>query len=131
MIDRIGRTLRINEGRVRALIAGDEETFRTMVRLKKSDPQTYFWLFPYPGDWHLLFHSAKALIARYWGAGIEYVAKGFSGDDLKAVEARDYRRAHHQVTVMYEALMIVVWMEFCSSTNRSPEEPGVESEVTA
>ena len=93
-----------------------------MVRLKESDPMTYFWL---------LFHSAKALIARYWGAGIEYLAKDFSSDDQKAAEASDYRRAHHQVTVMFEALMIVVWMEFCSCTSRRPEKPGVESEVTA
>ncbi|CAN0031651.1 unnamed protein product, partial [Ascophyllum nodosum] len=90
------------------VVAGDEETFRFMYRLKQRKPVEYKWLMVYPGDWHLLLHSAKALLERYWGAGIEHVAKEMSGDDKKAAEGSNYRRAHHHLTVMYEAFMTEV-----------------------
>ena len=90
---------------MRAIVAGDEETFRFMYRLKQREKKKYSWLMVYPGDWHLLLHSAKAILKRYWGAGIEHVAKELSGDDKKAAEGSNYRRAHHHLTVMYEAYM--------------------------
>ena len=62
----------------------------------------------YTGDLHLLLHSAKALLKRYWGADIEHIAKELSGDDKKAAEESNYRRAHHHLTIMYEALMTEV-----------------------
>ena len=37
-------------GRERAIVAGDEETFRFMYRLKQREPEMYSWLIPYPGD---------------------------------------------------------------------------------
>ena len=33
------------------------------------------------------------------------MAKELSGDDKKAAESSNYRRAHHHLTVMYEAFM--------------------------
>ena len=110
VVNRIARILRVGEpgGRVRAVVAGDEETFRFMLRLKQRKPADYKWLMVYPGDWHLLLHSAKALLKRYWGAGIEHVAKELSGDDKKAADGSNYTRAHHHLTVMYEAFMTEV-----------------------
>ena len=96
---------------MRAVVAGDEETFRFRYRLKQRKPVDYKWLMVYPGEWHLLLHSAKALLKRYWGAGIEHVAKELNGDDKKAVEG-NYRRAHHYITVMYEAFTTEVIEEY-------------------
>ena len=102
-----------------------------MIRMKEDKPRLYSWLFPYPGDWHILLHSAKALISRYWGAGIEHVAKEFSGTDKNAAEGRHYRRSHHQLTVMYEALITVVAMQYKSLTGGDPEESGAEDKIKA
>ena len=52
------------------------------------------------------------MLKRYWGAGVEHVAKALSGDDKKGAEGSDYRRAHHHLTVTYEALMTVVIERF-------------------
>ena len=90
---------------MRAAVADDEEAFRFMYRLKQRKPVESKWLMVYTGDWHLLLHSAKALLKRYWGAGIEHVANELSGDDKNAAEGRNYRRAHHHLTVMYEAFL--------------------------
>ena len=54
----------------RTIVEGDEETYRFMVNLKKSMPTKYDWLLPVPGFWHILLHSAKALLQRYSLAGI-------------------------------------------------------------
>ena len=63
VVNSIARILRVEEsgGRVRAIVTGDEETFRFMFRLKQHKPVDYKWLMEYPEDWHLLLHPAKAL----------------------------------------------------------------------
>ena len=66
----------------------------------------------YPGDWHFLLHSAKALLKRYWGAGIEHVAKELNGDDKKAADGSNYRRAHPHITVICEAFTTDVIEEY-------------------
>ena len=95
-----------------AVVAGDENTFRVMYRLKQCTPVDYMWIMVYPGDWHLLLHSAKALLKRNWGAGIEHVTKELSGDDTKAADGSNYRRAHHHLTDMYKAFMTEIAEEY-------------------
>lgn len=92
----------------RVLVEGDEETYRIMVQLKKGNPEKYKWMVPHPGGWHIMLHVTKALMARYYGAGIEVVAKALGGDDVHAAAGSKYRRSHHLLTVMYEALWWVV-----------------------
>lgn len=48
---------------------------------------------------------AKNLLKRYWGAGVEFVAKDLGTDNSKSSEGSNYRRAHHHLVVMWEALM--------------------------
>ena len=52
------------------------------------------------------------LLKQYWGAGIEHVAKEHSGDDKKAAEGSNYRRAHHHLTIMYEAFLAEMIKEY-------------------
>lgn len=40
----------------------------------------------------------KALLTRYWGAGVEFAASSLGTD------GSNYRRSHHHLTTMYEAL---------------------------
>ena len=132
VVDRIARILHVRpEGeRERAIVAGDEETFRFMYRLKQREGKRYSWLMPYPGDWHLLLHAAKAMLKRYWGAGVEYVAKRLSGDDRKAAEGSDYRRSHHHLTVMYEAFMRVVIERFYAAcSGREQRATDMEDDI--
>ena len=65
-----------------------------------------------PGDNHVLLHSVKALLKRYWGAVIERVAKELSGYNKKAARGRNYRMAHHHLEIMYEALMTEMIKEY-------------------
>ncbi|CAN0060527.1 unnamed protein product [Ectocarpus fasciculatus] len=106
----------------RVLVEGDEETYRIMVQLKKGNPEKYKWMVPHPGGWHIMLHVTKALMARYYGAGIEVVAKALGGDDVHAAAGSKYRRSHHLLTVMYEALWWVVIERYVAAKKKEAGE---------
>ncbi|CAM9678275.1 unnamed protein product, partial [Sphacelaria rigidula] len=105
-IDRIADIRRVGERGAPAacMVAGDEETFRFMYHLIRSNPREYQWLRIYMGDWHLLYHMVKAIMKRFWGAGIEYVAEALGLDGRKSSEASNYRVVHHTICVFFEAM---------------------------
>ena len=63
------------------IVEGGEETYRFMVNLKMSMPAKYDWILPVPGFWHILLHSAKALLQRCYPAGIQTICKASGADD--------------------------------------------------
>ena len=92
----------------RVLVEGDQEIFGFMVDAKRGNPEKFKWLLPHPGGWHILLHLSRALLFRYWGAGVERIAQELGGDDRHAAAGSNYRRSHHFLTVTYEALWRVI-----------------------
>lgn len=90
----------------RVLVEGDEETYRIMVQLKRSNPEKYKWMVPHPGGWHIMLHVTKALMTRYYGAGIEEVAKSLARGRRQARRRRQQVQAEPPVT--YEAMWWIV-----------------------
>ena len=43
------------------VIAGDQQTFKAMLQLKKKEATRFRWFTPVPGDWHALVHWLIAL----------------------------------------------------------------------
>ena len=89
------------------MIAGDEETYRFLFHVMSHEPSEYRQIRRYPGDWHLLQHMAEALLGRYYGNGLESVASQLGTDNKKSEDASNYRRAHHHLAVMQEAVISV------------------------
>ena len=87
---------------------GDEETYRFMVNLKTRLPQKYEWLLPMPGGWHIMLHASKALLQRYYAAGIESICSECDADDKHVLRGTNYRRNHHWLMVTFEALWCCV-----------------------
>lgn len=87
-VDRIGTIWRVDaRGRsVPSVVAGDEETFRFMYHLIRSNPSKYKWMRIYVDAWHLLLRMGKALIRRYWGIGIGVITKSLGTDGKKAAK---------------------------------------------
>ncbi|CAM9955171.1 unnamed protein product, partial [Sphacelaria rigidula] len=81
-IDRLADIRHVDERGAAApwMVAGDEETFRFMYHLIRSNSGHYHWLRIYVGDWHLLYHMAKAIMNRFGGAGIEFIAEALGVD---------------------------------------------------
>ncbi|CAB1101356.1 unnamed protein product [Ectocarpus sp. CCAP 1310/34] len=48
---------------------------------------------------------AEAMLRRYWGAGVEFVAKDLDTEGSKLGEGSNYRRAHHHITAFWSAFM--------------------------
>lgn len=117
----IDRIIRIWRGTIAGkegapcIIAGDEETYTFLRVLMTHEPDQYRQIRRYPGDWHLLLHMAKALLHRYWGAGVEHMAKDLGTDDSKSAAGSNYRRAHHSLTTMYEAIWTVCLEKYSKS----------------
>lgn len=87
-----------------AVVEGDEETYRLMVNRMSSMPLEYHWILPIPGRWYLMPHASKALVQRYYAAGIKSIRRQCGADDKHMVLGRNYRRNHHWLMVMCEAL---------------------------
>ncbi|CAM9585990.1 unnamed protein product [Laminaria digitata] len=71
----------------------------------------------------MLYHMAKALLRRYWGTGIEFVAMLLGTDDKKSGEGSNYRKAHHHLTVMFTATWVFCQEEYfklCPATMQRP-----------
>lgn len=105
------------------VIAGDEETYRFVYHLMMNCPDDYSQVRRYPGDWHLLMHMTRALLTRYWGAGVELVACSLGTDGKKAADGSSYRRSHHHLTIMYEALWELCQEEYFKEHPPSEEMP--------
>ncbi|CAN0425479.1 unnamed protein product, partial [Ectocarpus sp. 12 AP-2014] len=73
------------------ILGGDEETYKHMYHVMAQELREYRQVGRYPGDWHLLLHMAKAMLRRYWGAGVEFVAKDLGTDGSKSGEGSNYR----------------------------------------
>ena len=67
VIDEIKKTLNIDENgentyRTHQIIAGDQESYEMMHRMKREYPARYKWLLPWPGDLHVSLNFAKCLL---------------------------------------------------------------------
>lgn len=124
-----GKWQRTARGRV--LVEGDEETYRIMVQLKKGNPEKYKWMLPHPGGWGIMLHTTKALISRYYGAGVEVVAKALGGDDKHAAAGSKYRRSHHLLTVTYEAMWWTVTEKYIVAKKEEAASPAMTTADSA
>lgn len=58
------------------ILAGDEQTYSIMLNIKGKNSDTFDWLYPIPGDWHLLKLTAEQLRDIMWDGGLkEFAAK--------------------------------------------------------
>ncbi|CAM9428551.1 unnamed protein product, partial [Ectocarpus sp. 4 AP-2014] len=93
-----------------------------LYHIQKQERIAYRQFRRYPGDWHLLLHMAKALLKRYWGAGEAFVAKDLGTDNNKSSKGSNYRRAHHHLVVMWEAIMSSCWKMYLPPGEDMPAE---------
>lgn len=91
------------------MTAGPGETFRFMYHPTRCDPRQCHWLTKDVGDGHEIYHTVKAIMKRYSGAGIELIAEALGLDGKSASEASSYRVAHHSIDIFFEAMWGKSW----------------------
>ncbi|CAB1105418.1 unnamed protein product [Ectocarpus sp. CCAP 1310/34] len=100
-----------------------------MYHVMAQESSEYRQVRRYPGDWHLLLHMAKAMLTRYWGAGVEFVAKDLGIDESKSGEGSNYRRAFHHITWFLAAFMALCRQEYLKSLQTPGDRPVEEDKV--
>ena len=75
-------------------------------------PTKYVWLLPVLGFWHILLHSAKALLKRYFLAGIQAICRSSRADDKHALGGMKYRRSHHWLVATFEGFWYCVLKQY-------------------
>ena len=48
------------------LVAGDEQTYDRMVKIKSMEPWSYEWLIPFPGEFHVCGHMLHSTYRLWW-----------------------------------------------------------------
>lgn len=64
-------------------VANDEETFRFICHLIRSDPRQYHWFRVCVSDEPFLYHIGKVIGKRYWEAETEHIAAALGSDERK------------------------------------------------
>ena len=83
------------------LLGGDQQTYAIMKNLKSKYPDQYEWLYPVPGDWHIMKTAAEVIKYVLNDGGFKvFAAKcGHKGD------ISQWQDIHNILLATYEALM--------------------------
>ena len=83
------------------LLGGDQQTYAIMKNLKSKYPDQYDWIYPVPGDWHIMKTSAEVIKFVLSDGGFKvFAAKcGHKGD------ISQWQDIHNVLVASYEALL--------------------------
>ena len=127
-LDGIKKELKVgtDEGPAWTIMAGDQQTFKHMVDLKKAYSMEYSWLVPMVGEWHCLFNCSQWLCDQAWDGGLSLVADACNLPGMKPTGK--YRDTHRVLTTMWAALtkmFVSKYAEHCNS--RSQQLPNADA----
>ena len=98
----------------RCIVCGDQQTYSIICNLVLKYPDTYEWIIPMPGDWHLLKLAAETLRDVLWDGGMHDLAKLCNHHK----ELNRWRDVHDVLLAIHECLM----MELVAKWNQQGEE---------
>ena len=100
------------------VVCGDQQTYSIILNLKTKFPDTFKWIIPMPGDWHLLKLAAESICDMLWDGGLRDLAK-LCGHHK---EINQWRDVHHMLLASHECLL----MELVTKWNNSDKSLSFE-----
>ena len=96
------------------VLAGDKQTYSILMNLKEQKGEAFEWLYPIPGDWHLLKLTAEVLRDIMWDGGLkEFAIKcGYKANNIIS----QWQDIHLLLLATYEALMRKATNEYMQIT---------------
>ena len=83
------------------LMGGDQQTYAIMKNLKSKYPDQYDWLYPVPGDWHIMKTAAEVIKYVLNDGGFKvFAAKCGHKEDIS-----QWQDIHNVLLATYEALI--------------------------
>ena len=101
------------------LVVVDAEICPVLQSIKRGDPDTFSWLLPFPGDFHLLMNYQKVMMKIYWDAGLKQIAEssGFRGETLGSLEnCSNFTSTSKFFFQVWEALFRHMYLQWQLST---------------
>ena len=99
------------------ILGGDQQTYAHMKNLKSKYSDRYEWMYPVPGDWHIMKTSADVLKLVLGDGGFKVFARqcGHKGD------VTQWQDIHNIIVACYESLTRAAITEYskCSAENTS------------
>ncbi len=99
----------------KVVLGGDQQTYAIVKNLIKKYPDTFSWIIPVPGDWHLLKNAAETIKDMIWDGGLQQLSKICK--HMKDIV--QWRDIHNMLSSLHECLLYeaVSEMEKCDITN--------------
>ena len=98
------------------VVCGDQQTYSIMKNLIVKYPETFTWMMPMPGDWHLAKLAAETIRDMLWDDGLHDLAK-LCGHHKELYRWKD---VHRILLAVHESLtyeLVKLWQESQDQTN--------------
>ena len=86
------------------VLEGDAKTYDIMQDIKSEYGTDLNWLFPYPGDWHLLMNYQKCLMKPFFEAGLKDMAISCGYPAASIGKCSLFKRTHCFLLEVWESL---------------------------
>ena len=85
----------------KVVLGGDQQTYSLLKNLMKKYPDTFNWIIPMIGDWHLLKLASECIKSIIWNGGLHHI--GIECGHLKDVH--QWRDIHNLLIGLHESLI--------------------------
>ena len=89
-------------------VAGDEQTYDRMIKLKSDDLNGYEWLIPLPGDFHVAGHILMGIYRLYWSSVLSFFLTPLQRDKV----TKDFLMSkfnRHEEYFLHVVLGVMKW----------------------
>ena len=93
-------------------VAGDEQTYDRMIKLKSDDLDGYDWLIPLPGDFHVAGHILMGIFRLYWSSVLSFFLIPLQRDKV----TQDFLMSkfnRHEEFFLHVVLGVMKWFRHC------------------
>ena len=93
-------------------VAGDEQTYDRMIKLKSDDLNGYKWLIPLPGDFHVAGHILMGIYRLYWTSVLSFFLTPLQRDKV----TKDFLMSkfnRHEEYFLHVVLGVMKWFRHC------------------
>ena len=94
------------------VLEGDAKTYDIMQDIKAEYGTDLNWLFPYPGDWHLLMNYQKCLMKPFFEAGLKDMALACGYSAVSISNCSLFKRTHRFLLEAWESLYRFMLTQF-------------------
>ena len=103
------------------VLEGDAKTYDIMQDIKSEYSADLNWLFPYPGDWHLLMNYQTCLMKPFFEAGLKDMALSCGYSAASIGKCSLFKRTHRFLLEVWKILYRFMITQFLKCRTGNPQ----------